>query len=98
MEGVMMRGRSAMAIAVRDEKGAVRIESKRVKPADKRNVFLRLPIIRGVVSFFSSLVGGVGTLTKSAEVFGEGEPTKFEKRLADKLKVNVMHVVTTFAL
>ena len=98
MEGVMMRGRSSTAIAVRDEKGNIRIESKRIKPAEKRNLFLRLPIIRGVVSFFSSLVGGIGTLMRSAEVFGEGEPTKFEKWLAEKLKVNVMGVVTTLSL
>ena len=98
MEGVMMRGRSSTAIAVRDEKGNIRIESKRIKPAEKRNLFLRLPIIRGVVSFFSSLVGGISTLMRSAEVFGEGEPTKFEKWLAEKLKVNVMGVVTTLSL
>lgn len=32
MEGVMMRGVSSMATAVRDADGIIRIESKRVKP------------------------------------------------------------------
>lgn len=98
MEGVMMRSRTATAIAVRDEKGNIRIESKRITPTEKKNVFFRLPVIRGVFAFFSSLVGGISTLMRSAEVFGEGEPTKFEKWLAKKLKVNVMSVITTFSL
>ena len=52
MEGVMMRGVSSMATAVRDADGIIRIESKRVKPYGQRNRFLRLPIIRGCVAFF----------------------------------------------
>ncbi len=98
IEGVMMRGASSMATAVRDQDGVIRVESKRIKPQNKRNVFLRLPLIRGVVSFVQSLTDGTATLMRSAEVFGEGEPSKFEKFLADKLKVNVMGVITTLSL
>ena len=32
MEGVMMRGETSMALAVRDEAGVVRVESKRIPP------------------------------------------------------------------
>ena len=98
LEGVMMRGRSAMATAVRDADGIIRVESKRVKPQKERNLFFRLPIVRGVVSFVSSLFGGTAVLMRSADVFGEGEPSKFEKWVATKLKINVMSVVTTFSL
>ncbi len=98
IEGVMMRGSSSMATAVRDADGVIRLETKRLTPQKERNRFLRLPLIRGVVSFFSSLVGGSKTLMRSAEVFGEGEPSKFEKWVATKLKINVMSVVTTFSL
>ena len=98
MEGVMMRGESSMAIAVRDSDGIIRLETKKVKPASKRNFFLRLPIIRGVYSFIQSMVDGVGILMRSADVYGEGEPSKFEKWVANKLKVNVMSIVTTFAM
>lgn len=98
IEGVMMRGESAMATAVRDEDGIIRVETKRVVPQKKRNLFFRLPIIRGVVSFISSLTSGTKVLMRSAEVFGEGEPTKFEKFLAEKLKINVMSVITTLSL
>ena len=98
IEGVMMRGKTAMATAVRDEEGTIRLETKRIKPQNKRNLFFRLPIIRGVFAFFDSLIGGSKTLMRSAEVFGEGEPSKFEKWMAEKLKVNVMGVVITLSL
>ena len=93
MEGVMMRGKSAMATAVRDADGIIRVESVRITPTEKQKKILRFPVIRGVVSFVSSFVTGMKTLMRSAEVFGEGEPSKFEKWLAKTFKVNVMNVV-----
>ncbi len=98
LEGVMMRGKTSMATAVRDEDGIIRVESQRIKPQKERNLFFRLPIIRGVVSFVSSLVTGTKVLMRSAEVYGESEPSKFEKFLADKLKINIMSVVMTISL
>ncbi len=98
IEGVMMRGESSMAIAVRDEDGIIRVESKRLKPNSERSKFSRLPLIRGIVSFFDSFCTGTRTLMRSADVFGEGEPSRFEKWVAEKLKVDVMKVVTSFAL
>ncbi len=98
LEGVMMRGESSMATAVRDADGIIRLETKRVKPAKKRNIILRLPIIRGVVSFISSMFGGTKVLMRSADVYGEGEPSRFEKWLSKKLKINVMSIVSTLSL
>ena len=98
IEGVMMRGTSAMATCVRDNEGIIRTETKRVTPPKKRNLFFRLPIIRGVFSFISSLVTGTRILMRSAEVFGEAEPTKFEKWVSKKLKIDVNNVLITFSL
>ena len=99
MEGVMMRGESVMATAVRDADGIIRIESKRFKPAKQKNKILRLPIIRGIVNFFNSMVTGVSTLMRSAEVYGgEEEPSRFELWLAKKLKINLMSVITFFSM
>ena len=89
-----MRGAKSMAIAVRDADGVIRLETKRVKPLKTR----KIPIIRGVVSFFQSLFSGTAVLMRSADVYGEGEPSKFEKWLAEKLKVNVMSVVGTLSM
>lgn len=98
LEGVMMRGKSSMATAVRDADGIIRIESKRFKPSSKKGLFLRLPIIRGVVSFITSLFTGTKVLLRSAEVYGEGEPTKFEKWLSDKFKIDVFAVIGFISL
>lgn len=99
IEGVMMRGRQSMATAVRDGEGNIQIESKRLTPPDKKPLIMRLPIIRGIISFFDSLVGGTKTLMRSASVFGdEGEPSKFEKWLAEKLHVDLMGVVGTVGI
>ncbi|MBE5756677.1 MAG: peptide chain release factor N(5)-glutamine methyltransferase [Clostridiales bacterium] len=98
MEGVMMRGRTAMATAVRDQDGIIRVESTRIKPVSKRPLFLRLPLVRGCVSFVESMITGTKTLMRSAEVYGEGEPTKFEKWLAEKLKIDLMGIVIGLSL
>ena len=98
MEGVMMRSKSSMAIAVRDQDGVVRIESKRTTPIGKKNKIFALPILRGIVSFVQSFTDGTKVLMRSAEVYGEGEPSKTEQWLAKKLKINVMSVVTTLSL
>ena len=84
MEGVMMRSGTSMATAVRDADGIIRIESKRLKK--NKSKILRFPIIRGVVAFFQSFVGGTKVLMRSAEVYGEGEPSKFENGVRKNLK------------
>lgn len=97
LEGVYMRGEKAEATAVRDADGVIRVETARRKNA-KRNAFLRFPVVRGVVAFIDSLFGGTKTLMRSAEVYGEGEPSKLEKWLAEKLKINVMTVVSVISV
>lgn len=91
MEGVMMRGKCAMATAVRDGEGNVQVESERLTPPEKRSRFSRLPFVRGVVNFVGSLVVGNRVLMRSAEV-AEGDdeqPSKAEKWLAEKHKINL---------
>ena len=39
MEGVMMRGRQAMATAVRDPEGNIQIEAQRILPPEKKSRF-----------------------------------------------------------
>ena len=100
LECVMMRGRCGVATAVRDSDGIIRIEAERITPPEKKSVFVRLPIIRGIVNFFSSLVTGTKILMRSAEVYGgdDDEPSKFEKWLAKTFKIDVMDVVLFFGV
>ena len=91
MEGVMMRGKQAMATAVRDPEGNIQIEAQRILPPEKKSRFSRLPFVRGIFNFVSSLVVGNRVLMRSAEVAeGEAEqPSKAEKWLAEKHKINL---------
>ena len=98
IEGVMMRGRNSMAMAVRDQDGIIRKETKRITPPEKKNFFVKLPIVRGVVNFFNSMIDGMACLMRSAEVYGEAEPSNLEKWFAKKFKIDIYKVVMGLSL
>lgn len=85
-----------MATAVRNSDGKIVIESSRFTPLKEKNRIYRVPVIRGMISFFQSFVMGMKLTVRSTEVFGDmsdEEPSKFEKWLAKTFKVDVMNVV-----
>lgn len=92
MEGVMMRGPHAIATAVRKSDGEI-IVDKQPLGKGRTNKFVKLPIIRGCVNFFDSMIVGVKSLMFSAQFFDvdedgnevEQEPSKFEAWLEEKL-------------
>lgn len=65
LEGVMMRGMERTAIAVRIPDGRIHIKTRKNGNASK---WMKVPIVRGVFSFITSLVEGTKTLTYSADV------------------------------
>ena len=88
MEGIMMRGTERSAVAVRVPDGRIHMKTYANKKLGK---WSKVPIIRGVVSFVTSLVQGTGTLMYSADVLEEYWPEeegmeedKFEAWLNDK--------------
>ncbi|MDE5601753.1 MAG: peptide chain release factor N(5)-glutamine methyltransferase [Clostridia bacterium] len=94
LEGVMMKGARSIATAVRAPGGNITVECKYIKSAKEKNVFFRLPFVRGVVNLISQLFQGTGIILRSAEVYGDfAEPSKFEKWMAQKLKINPMNVL-----
>lgn len=98
LEGVMMRGKTAYATAVRDPEGNIQVESRRLNLSKGMRIVSKIPLVRGVVSFVSSLVKGSKILMRSAEVYGdEGEPSRFEKWCERKLHINVMAAVSFIA-
>jgi uncharacterized protein YqhQ len=66
LEGVMMRGVSVWAVAVRTPEGAIEIESESLVPWAQRHRIWRLPIIRGVVALGESMKIGFKALAISA--------------------------------
>lgn len=103
LEGVMMRGPKEIATAVRKSNGEIIIDKMPVTSITKKYKFLKLPILRGVVSFVESMVVGVKCLMFSAELYDvdgeEGyEPSKFEKWLDDKFGDKVKDIAIYFAV
>ncbi|MFN2472251.1 MAG: DUF1385 domain-containing protein [Gaiellaceae bacterium] len=79
LEGVMMRGPSNWAVAVRTPTGEIEQVCRSINSVMKRHVFFRLPIVRGVVALGESLAIGFRALAISANVAAreegeEGEP------------------------
>lgn len=73
MEGVMMRNADQYAVAVRLSNKEIHVEKFRTNGSQKLELAGKIPIIRGVVNFISSLVLGIKTLTYSASFFEDEE-------------------------
>ncbi len=99
IQGVMMRGKSGMATVVRDDRGELQMEAKRITPPEKRSKWMRLFFIRGIVNFVTSLVGGMQALLRSSEVaiVEDEAPPKLNKWVAEKWKVSVSDIITMVA-
>lgn len=87
MEGVMMRAPTRLAIAVRrPADGRIETHVEDIVPAAKRHKALGWPVVRGVAAFVQSLITGMNTITRSAQMMGEEEeaeePSRFEKWLS----------------
>ena len=66
LEGVMMRGISTWAVAVRNPEGQIELSSEPLVPWAQRHRIWRVPVIRGVVALGESLKIGFRALAISA--------------------------------
>ena len=80
IEGVMMRGTRAMAVAVRAPNKEIVLHIQPLSPL-YRGRFSRIPFLRGLLGLWDALGLGWRSLTYSASVAG-GEEVKFEGPLA----------------
>lgn len=77
IEGVMMRAPRAVAIAVRRPDGEIVVKTELAIPLSERFPIVKLPIIRGAVALFTSLIIGIKALNFSAnEAMTEEEKDK----------------------
>jgi uncharacterized protein YqhQ len=78
LEGVMMRGVSTWAVAVRTPEGQIEVESESLRPWAKRHRIWRVPVVRGVGALAESMAIGFRALAISAnaqiEDDEDGEP------------------------
>ncbi len=102
IEGVMMRGKSMYAVAVRSTK-TKEINIDKTDITQRNSKFLKLPLIRGCYSFNSSMIIGFQIISKSvdmAEVEEDETPSKFEQFLMDKFgdKLNSVIMAISFVI
>ncbi len=81
IEGVMMRGPHKIATAVRKPDGEIIIDEKESKSLGK---IAKVPIIRGVIAFISSMVIGVKSLMFSAKFYDVEDENKKEQKKETK--------------
>ena len=68
IEGVLMRGRSALAVALRHPDGSIVWAEERLDLGLRAHRALRLPFMRGLVVLYDTLVSGTRWLVRSATV------------------------------
>ena len=101
MEGVMMRGRRVMAVAVRDPRGQVVLQTELLPGWFARNRLVRLPLVRGVLMLAGTLRLGMGALIFSANVAAPGPADAGEpaaEPLSDRLVWSTLAVSLSFAV
>ena len=105
IEGVMMRSPEKTVIAVRQSDGHVVIEDVPLKKRGKVfKFFSKIPFIRGILCFPTSIALGYRSLMRSAELSGledieeSEEPGKFEKWLNKITGGNIMKLVSWISI
>ncbi len=102
LEGVMMKAPNKLAIAVRRSNGEIEIESKGISSVKDKYPILKLPVLRGIVTFGETMVLGIKSLMASAQLYGEEEeeykPSKVESWISQKTGINIDDVMVFFAL
>jgi len=68
MEGVMMRGRKSVAVAIRRAEGDIYLYEEALSPKLYQNKIFRLPFLRGMLLLWEMLVLGTRMMTLSANV------------------------------
>jgi uncharacterized protein YqhQ len=79
IEGVMMRGRTTVAMSVRPPSGEVQTYSEPLPIALQRGRWLRVPFVRGLFVLYETLVLGTRMLMRSAAIAAQGEDIQISR-------------------
>lgn len=96
IEGIMMRGPSRSAMAVRTKDGKIQVETEELP---EKKWYQKCPFVRGIFNFVLQLKDGMKYMNKSMEQSGylddeDEEPSKLEKWLEEKMGKSVLSVIT----
>ena len=90
IEGVMMRGRRSVAVAVRQPSGEMLVHEEPLAPRLYQNRLFRLPLLRGVLLLWDMLVLGTRMMALAANA-AAGQTTGWEM-LSTRVMVFAAHV------
>lgn len=96
IEGVMMRGKTHVAVAVRQPDGEISVDVRPVNSISDRYPILKKPFLRGVVSLVESLVMGMKALAYSAQVSGDEDEKHDSKEMALTIAVSAGLAILLF--
>ena len=96
IEGVMMRGKTHVAVAVRQPDGEISVDVRPVNSISDRYPILKKPFLRGVGSLVESLVMGMKALAYSAQVSGDEDEKLDSKEMALTIAVSAGLAILLF--
>jgi uncharacterized protein YqhQ len=79
IEGVMMRGKTSVAMSVRPPDGSIRTYSEPLPAALTHGRWSKVPFVRGVFVLYETLIIGTRMLMRSAAIASEGEDVQIGK-------------------
>ena len=99
IEGVMMRGQKAMAVAVRQPNGKVTVYSEPLDKGFYRSPWAKRPFIRGVLLLWDTLALGMRALVYSANVAAQEETeSAAQDAFGGRVMWGTMAVALTFGI
>jgi len=97
IEGVMMRGKRFLAMAVRDQTGQIKIHDEKL-PAIYSSKWMRVPFLRGLFSLWDSLNLGARMITLSANMSGNEDEQIDGKSMALVTVISLLIAMVVFFL
>jgi uncharacterized protein YqhQ len=98
LEGVMMRGPSTWALAVRKPDGEIAEVNRPIHSVMARHWFFRLPIVRGIIALGESLAIGFRALAISANYAAQEEGEEVETELSRGAIIFAFAIAIGFAI
>lgn len=103
IEGITMRGPQKTCVVIRKSNGKLEIKEKTSKNLSEKYKILKLPILRGICSLFTSLKDGFSDIEYSASFFEdkeiENEQSHIEKWIENKIgKEKLEKIMTNFSI
>lgn len=97
IEGVMMRGRKHMAVAVRNPQGEIVLHTEPLNPRIYSSFINKVPFLRGFTLLWDALVLGMRTLMFSADVAMGEEEVEFSGPMAwGTIAVSILAAIGIF--